>query len=117
MNVHLNAVIIDADPVNRQELAKFLTAFGVTLAAQYPTLDSLASILSRSDAPQLAIINLDPGAPGRGELAGPRPSIIPCRSTSNRPISQRQGVRSDVPCIAISCVVWPLVWSPSSACR
>ena len=40
MNVQLNAVIIDADPVNRQELANFLTSFGVSLAAQYPTLES-----------------------------------------------------------------------------
>ena len=62
MNVQLNAVIIDADPVNRQELATFLTSFGVSLAAQYPTLESLPALLARSDAPQLAIINLDPNA-------------------------------------------------------
>src|SRR5947207_899874 len=61
MNSQLSSVIIDSDPANRQELAKFLTSFGVTLTAQYPTLESLAPILSRSDAPQLAIINLDPG--------------------------------------------------------
>ena len=53
MNPQLSAVIIDADPTNRQELAKFLTSFGVTLAAQYPTLDSLIPILSRSDAPHV----------------------------------------------------------------
>jgi pilus assembly protein CpaE len=62
MNSHLSSVIIDSDPANRQELAKFLASFGVSLTAQYPTLDSLAPILTRADAPQLAIINLDPGA-------------------------------------------------------
>jgi pilus assembly protein CpaE len=61
MNSHLTAVIIDADPVNRQELATFLASFGVTVTAQFPALDALPTLLTRSDAPQLAIVNLDPG--------------------------------------------------------
>jgi len=62
MNVHLSAVIIDADANNRQELGKFLATYGVNLLAQYPNVDALPSILARSDAPQMAIVNLDPNA-------------------------------------------------------
>src|SRR5437762_3386316 len=45
MNVQLNAVIIDADPVNRQELATFLTSFGVNLAAHMYGLGKRATII------------------------------------------------------------------------
>jgi pilus assembly protein CpaE len=62
MYMQVNSVIVDADPVNRQELATFLGAFGVNLVAQLPTAETLPALLQRSDAPQLAIINLDPGA-------------------------------------------------------
>jgi pilus assembly protein CpaE len=62
MYVQLNSVIVDSDGVNRQELATFLGAFGVNLVAQLPSVDSLPALLQRSDAPQLAIVNLDPGA-------------------------------------------------------
>ncbi len=63
MYVQLHSVIVDGDAGNRQELANFLTSFGVNIVGQYNTADQLQSVLSRSDAPQLAIINLDPGAP------------------------------------------------------
>jgi pilus assembly protein CpaE len=62
MSVQLSAVIIDADPVTRQELATFLTSFGVSVVAQYPAMDALPGLLSRGDSPQLVIVNLDPGA-------------------------------------------------------
>ena len=63
MYVQLHSVIVDGDAANRQELANFLTSFGVNLVGQYGSADQLAQVLGRSDAPQLAIINLDPGAP------------------------------------------------------
>src|SRR5947207_2936808 len=61
MYVQLNAATVDADATNRQELANFLATFGVHLVAQFPNCDSLPGLLGRSDAPQLVIINLDPG--------------------------------------------------------
>jgi pilus assembly protein CpaE len=63
MYVQLNCVIVDGDSTNRQELATFLSTFGVNLIAQFPNADPLPALLARSDAPQLVVINLDPGAP------------------------------------------------------
>src|SRR5689334_18093828 len=62
MFVQLNCVIVDADNANRQELANFLEKFGVHPVGQYATAEGLPQLLGRSDAPQLAIINLDPNA-------------------------------------------------------
>ena len=62
MYVSLTCAIVDSDAANRQELAGFLSRFGVQPLAQFPTPDALPSLLSRPDAPQLVIINLDPGA-------------------------------------------------------
>ena len=62
MYVQLSAVIVDADLANRQELANFLTSFGLNVVAQSSNVDSLTAALSRPDGPQLAIVNLDPGA-------------------------------------------------------
>lgn len=62
MYVQLNCIIVDADATNRQEMANFLAQFGINLVAQYPNADQLASVLSRQDAPQLVVINLDPNA-------------------------------------------------------
>ena len=62
MYVQLNCVIVDGDEANRQELATFLNGFGVNVLAQLPGPDGLPSLLGRPDAPQLVIINLDPGA-------------------------------------------------------
>jgi len=62
MYVQLNCVIVDGDATNRQELATFLGSFGVSIAGQLSSVDTLGTLLGRSDAPQLAIINLDPGA-------------------------------------------------------
>ena len=62
MYVQLNCVTVDANPENRQELATFLNGFGVNVMAQLPGADGLNQLLGRPDAPQLVIINLDPGA-------------------------------------------------------
>jgi len=62
MYVSLTCAIVDADTANRQELAGFLSRFGVQPVAQFGTPEPLAALLSRPDAPQLVIINLDPGA-------------------------------------------------------
>jgi pilus assembly protein CpaE len=62
MFVQLHAVIVDPDETNRQELANFLTSFGVGISNQLATPDTLQTLLARSDAPQLCVVNLDPGA-------------------------------------------------------
>lgn len=62
MYVAMTCVIVDADAGNRQELATFLTRLGVQPTAQLPNVDTLASVMARPNPPQLAIINLDPGA-------------------------------------------------------
>ena len=62
MYVSLTCAIVDPDATNRQELAAFLSRFGVQPVAQFSTPEPLGPLLSRPDAPQLAIINLDPGA-------------------------------------------------------
>lgn len=62
MYVQLNCVIVDSDETNRSELATFLGSFGVSIVGQMPTVDSLPNVLARSSAPQLVVINLDPGA-------------------------------------------------------
>jgi pilus assembly protein CpaE len=62
MYVQLTSVIVDADAANRQELALFLGQHGVSVIAQLPSVDQLPAVLGRADAPQLCILNLDPGA-------------------------------------------------------
>ena len=62
MYVTLSCAIVDADANNRQELVTVLSRFGVQCVAQFPTVEPLAPLLGRPDAPQLVIVNLDPGA-------------------------------------------------------
>jgi pilus assembly protein CpaE len=62
MFIQLNSVIVDGDAANRQELAHFLAQFGVNVVGQLQSADQLAQALTRPDAPQLAVVNLDPGA-------------------------------------------------------
>jgi pilus assembly protein CpaE len=62
MYIQLNSVIVDGDAANRQELAHFLAQFGVNVVGQLQSTDQLAQALTRADAPQLAVVNLDPGA-------------------------------------------------------
>jgi len=62
MYVQLNAVIVDPDAGNRQELANFLSAFGVNVMSHASSVEQVVPLLGRTDAPQLVIINLDPNA-------------------------------------------------------
>lgn len=62
MYVQLNCAIIDADANNRQEMVQFLGQFGVNVIVQSGTVEGLAALLQRSDAPQLVVVNLDPNA-------------------------------------------------------
>lgn len=61
MYVQLNCIIVDADANNRQELANFLGQFGLSVIGQFASADVLGAQLARADAPQLVIVNLDPG--------------------------------------------------------
>lgn len=60
MHFQLSCAIIDPDTDNRQELAQFLSRFGIDVIAQSPNCDGLIQLLARQDAPQLVIVNLDP---------------------------------------------------------
>ena len=62
MYVQLNCAIIDADATNLQELGGFLGQFGVNVVASAATPDGLPALLGKQDAPQLVIVNLDPGS-------------------------------------------------------
>jgi pilus assembly protein CpaE len=62
MYTHLNCIVVDADPTNRAELASFLSQYGANVSAQLNSTETLPGMLSRADAPQLVIVNLDPGA-------------------------------------------------------
>ncbi|MGH7180274.1 MAG: AAA family ATPase, partial [Tepidisphaeraceae bacterium] len=73
----LNSVIVDGDATNRQELANFLGSFGVNVVNQFPASDQLSQVLSRGDPPQLAIINLDPGAADNLRKVGQLPRQFP----------------------------------------
>lgn len=77
MYVQLNSLIIDSDATNRQELANFLTSFGVNIVGQYPSVEPLPGLLARSDAPQLVIVNLDPGALDNLKKVGTLPRQFP----------------------------------------
>jgi pilus assembly protein CpaE len=77
MFVQLNCVIVDSDAANRQELAAFLTQFGINLIGQFPNCDPLPSLLSREDAPHLVIVNLDPGAQESLKKVGGLPRQFP----------------------------------------
>jgi pilus assembly protein CpaE len=77
MYVQLNCAIVDADQANRQELAVFLERFGVNVVAQMQTPDALPDLLGRPDAPQLVIINLDPGAADSLKRVGHLPRQFP----------------------------------------
>jgi pilus assembly protein CpaE len=77
MYIQLNSVIIDGDNANRQELAAFLAQFGVSPVAQLPSVEGLPALLSRADAPQLVIVNLDPAAGENLKKLGSLPRQFP----------------------------------------
>lgn len=62
MFIQLNCAIVDADMTNREEMASFLSQFGVHIMAQLNSIDALPALLNRADAPQLVIVNLDPNS-------------------------------------------------------
>jgi pilus assembly protein CpaE len=57
----LSSIIIDADVANRREMAHFLAHFGVQVLTQLPRTETLGTVLNAA-APQIVIVNLDPGA-------------------------------------------------------
>jgi pilus assembly protein CpaE len=77
MFVQLNAIVIDADPTNRSEMSAFLTQHGVHVVQQLPTTEALTTVLQRSDAAQLVVINLDPNAPEMLKRMGGLPRQFP----------------------------------------
>ncbi|MEM8873467.1 MAG: AAA family ATPase [Planctomycetota bacterium] len=62
MFIQLSAIIVDSDAENRVELCEFLNGLGVNVAQQLDSVEHLDTYLARSEAPQLAIVNLDPNA-------------------------------------------------------
>jgi pilus assembly protein CpaE len=77
MFVQLQTVIVDPDAANRQELATFLSSFGVSIVAQQNTVESLRALLEKSDAPQLVVVNLDPTPTENLAKLGPLPRQFP----------------------------------------
>lgn len=62
MFIQLSVVIVDADAANRTELAQVLAGYGLSVQQQFATMEELAGHLEKRDAPQVAMINLDPNA-------------------------------------------------------
>jgi pilus assembly protein CpaE len=77
MFVQLSCAIVDADAGNRQELAVFLSQFGVNVVAQAPGVEGLANLLRQPDAPQLVVVNLDPSAADNLKKMEPLPRQFP----------------------------------------
>ena len=77
MLVQLNCVIIDPDPTNRQELAGFLARHSVHVIGHLGSLDQLPAMLSKPDAPQLVMVNLDPNAQDSLKRVGNLPRQYP----------------------------------------
>src|SRR3954470_20765534 len=77
MFVQLNAIVIDADPTNRSEMAAFLTQHGVHVVQELPAVENLEKALQRGEPPQLVVINLDPGAPDTLKRMGGLPRQFP----------------------------------------
>ena len=55
----ISAILLDADPANRDDVAQILATRGVTVAAQLDHLDQLSPTLARAGSP-LVIVNLEP---------------------------------------------------------
>src|SRR5438874_7422730 len=60
MFVQLSCAVVDPDAANRQEMSNFLTGNGVNVIAALASLDQLPALLHPSDAPRLALVNIDP---------------------------------------------------------
>jgi pilus assembly protein CpaE len=77
MYIQLNSIIIDPDAGNRQELTNFFTQYGVHIVGQYPSAEHLPTLLARPDAPQMVVINLDPGGAETLKKVAPFPKAYP----------------------------------------
>lgn len=77
MYAQLTSIVVDADAANRQEMAGFLANFGVNVIGQMSTADALPAQLQRTDAPQVVIVNLDPGASDTLKRIGHLPRQFP----------------------------------------
>lgn len=62
MFMQLTSVVVDPSEENRSELTSFLASHGVAVIGAVSTIEQLANVLARGDRPQMAIVNLDPGA-------------------------------------------------------
>src|SRR6478736_894167 len=77
MYVQMNCVVVDQDANNRQELAAFLSRFGIPVTAQLGSVEGLPSLLARPDGPTLVIVNLDPNAHQSLKAVGGLPRQYP----------------------------------------
>lgn len=71
MFMQLTSVIVDPSEENRSELSAFLASHGVAVIGAVSTIEQLANVLARGDRPQLAVVNLDPGAADNLRTLGP----------------------------------------------
>lgn len=77
MLLQLSAIVVDADPANRAEMSAFLVQHGVQVVAQVGGPDQLTTLLQRSDAAQIVVVNLDPGAHETLKRMGALPRQFP----------------------------------------
>jgi pilus assembly protein CpaE len=77
MYVQLNCAIVDTDPTNRQEMANFLARLGIPVVAQLGSVEALPAMLSKTESPQLVVINLDPNAQAMLRTVGHMPRQFP----------------------------------------
>jgi pilus assembly protein CpaE len=77
MNVQVNAIIVDSDAQNRQELIAFLANYGVQVVHHAANADAISSMLGRADSPQLVIVNIDPNASENLRRCGHLPRQFP----------------------------------------
>ena len=54
------AVIVDGDATYRQEMADYLSGYGMDVVAQLGEVEGLPALLGRGAAPQLVILNVEP---------------------------------------------------------
>jgi pilus assembly protein CpaE len=77
MLIQMNTAIVDPHAENRAELAEVLAGYGVTSTQQFATLPELDAAIRRGDAPQVALVNLDPDTGARLDELAPMPRNFP----------------------------------------
>ena len=60
MSTVISAILVDADPANRDVVAQVLAIRGVTVAAQLDQIDQLSATLARTATSAVVIVNLEP---------------------------------------------------------